>query len=48
MWGNMPALDVLNLERNEGCEEGRDYALLFAGKSGTRNITVETDHRSLW
>jgi hypothetical protein len=37
MWGNMPALDVLNLERNEGFEEGRDYTLLFAGKTDTPN-----------
>jgi hypothetical protein len=38
MWGNMPALDVLNLERNEGFEEGRDYTLLFAGKTDTPNL----------
>ena len=33
MWGNMPALDVLNLKQNEGFDEGRDYSLLFAGKT---------------
>jgi len=38
MWGNMPALDVLNLERNEGFEGGRDYTLLFAGKTDIPNL----------
>ncbi|OCL12153.1 hypothetical protein AOQ84DRAFT_420874 [Glonium stellatum] len=33
MWGNMPAIDVLNLKRNEGSDKDRDYALLFAVKS---------------
>ena len=46
MWGNMPALDVLNLQRNEGFEEGRDYTLLFAGKTDTPNL-VPTAELSL-
>ena len=40
MWGNMPALDVLKLDQNEGYEVSRDYALLFAGKTATLNIVV--------
>lgn len=31
LWGNTPALDVLNLEQNEGVAYGNDMALLFAG-----------------
>ena len=34
-WGNMPALDVLNLEQNEGSDKSRDYSLLFAGRKAT-------------
>jgi hypothetical protein len=36
MWGNIPAVDVLNLKQNEGFDEYRDYSLLFAGKTTTR------------
>jgi hypothetical protein len=36
LWGNAPALDVLNLKENEGFDEGRDYSLLFAGKTNAR------------
>jgi hypothetical protein len=32
LWGNMPAVDILNLKENEGVNGVRDYALLFAGK----------------
>lgn len=38
MWGNMPALDVLRLEENEGFEENGNYALLFAGKVDAYDI----------
>ena len=44
MWGNMPALDVLNLKQNEGLDGTRDFSLLFAGKNGTsfpRSCTPE-------
>jgi hypothetical protein len=32
LWGNTPAVDVLNLERNEGIDYKEDIALLFAGQ----------------
>ena len=32
LWGNTPAVDVLNLEQNEGIEYKRDVTLLFAGR----------------
>ena len=31
LWGNVPALDVLKLEQNEGLEFQGDLNLLFAG-----------------
>lgn len=33
LWGNIPAIDVLNVERNEGLQYGEDINLCFAGKS---------------
>lgn len=33
LWGNMPAIDVLALERNEGLNYSNDLNLLFAGES---------------
>ena len=32
LWGNTPAVDVLNLKRNEGIGYKEDIALLFAGQ----------------
>lgn len=32
LWGNTPAVDVLNLDRNEGTDCKEDIALLFAGQ----------------
>lgn len=32
LWGNTAAVDVLNLERNEGIGYKEDIALLFAGE----------------
>lgn len=32
LWGNMPALDVLNCAQNEGGGLPKDLRLLFAGK----------------
>lgn len=32
LWGNTPAMDVLNLEQNEGLNYADDIALLFAGR----------------
>lgn len=31
LWGNVPALDVLNLQQNEGVDFNGDLRLLFAG-----------------
>lgn len=31
-WGNVPAIDVLNLEHNEGNNRSENVALLFAGE----------------
>jgi hypothetical protein len=32
LWGNMPALDVLQLKNNEGECSSKDAKLLFAGQ----------------
>lgn len=31
LWGNVPAVDVVQLKRNEGVDHGSDLSLLFAG-----------------
>lgn len=31
LWGNIPAIDVLNLEQNEGASYDKNMNLLFAG-----------------
>jgi len=33
LWGNMPAIDILNLHANEGMGYEQDLTLLFAGMS---------------
>ncbi|KAL2219085.1 hypothetical protein M432DRAFT_653989 [Thermoascus aurantiacus ATCC 26904] len=38
LWGNMPALDMLNLERNEGSEYAGTLDVLFAASGDIRNI----------
>lgn len=39
LWGNMPAVDVLNMEENEGAYDiHRDMNLLFAASGDIRNI----------
>ncbi|KAI9875688.1 MAG: hypothetical protein M1830_008116 [Pleopsidium flavum] len=38
LWGNVPALDVLNLKQNEGVDVARDFRLLFAASGDMRNI----------
>ena len=35
IWGNMPALDMLHVEKNKGPNKDRDYSLLFTGKMVT-------------
>ena len=32
LWGNTPAVDILNLRQNEGIDYEEDIALLFAGQ----------------
>ena len=39
LWGNMPALDILHLEENEGtADTDRDFTLLFAASGDLRNV----------
>jgi len=39
LWGNMPALDILALNKNEGTgDSGRDLHLLFAASGDLRNV----------
>ena len=39
LWGNVPALDVLNLKDNEGVNDvERDFHLLFAASGDLRNV----------
>ncbi|KAH8593889.1 hypothetical protein B0O99DRAFT_546517 [Bisporella sp. PMI_857] len=38
LWGNTPALDVLNLEQNEGLGYRDDVALLFAASGDLRHV----------
>lgn len=40
LWGNVPAIDILRLDRNEGREESatRDFSLLFAASGDLRNV----------
>ena len=33
LWGNVPALDLLNLQQNEGVDFAEDLRLLFAGEN---------------
>ena len=39
LWGNMPALDILQLQHNESksCETSQDFNLLFAASGDLRN-----------
>ncbi|KEY72821.1 hypothetical protein S7711_04410 [Stachybotrys chartarum IBT 7711] len=38
LWGNTPAIDVLQLQQNEGLQHGKDIALLFAASGDLRNV----------
>ncbi|ODM16214.1 hypothetical protein SI65_08213 [Aspergillus cristatus] len=38
LWGNVPALDVLQLESNEGEDQAGDLRILFAASGDLRNI----------
>ncbi|KIY66936.1 hypothetical protein CYLTODRAFT_444342 [Cylindrobasidium torrendii FP15055 ss-10] len=38
LWGNMPAVDILNLAHNEGLDSARDFSLLFAACGDLRNV----------
>ncbi|KAI0381513.1 hypothetical protein F5Y04DRAFT_288406 [Hypomontagnella monticulosa] len=37
-WGNTPAIDVLQLDTNEGVSYGEDIAILFAASGDLRNV----------
>ncbi|KAJ4319355.1 hypothetical protein N0V94_003945 [Neodidymelliopsis sp. IMI 364377] len=51
LWGNIPALDILNLAENQGTTvTERDFALLFAASGDLRNVVktiagLEADHK---
>lgn len=34
LWGNVPALDIINMEANEGLAYNKPLNLLFAGTNG--------------
>ncbi|RYN61655.1 hypothetical protein AA0119_g12851 [Alternaria tenuissima] len=40
LWGNMPAIDILQLQHNESksCETSQDFNLLFAASGDLRNV----------
>ncbi|KAF4466645.1 hypothetical protein FALBO_6497 [Fusarium albosuccineum] len=38
LWGNTPAIDVLQLEKNEGKRYKKDLSLLFAASGDLRNV----------
>ncbi|KAJ4318509.1 hypothetical protein N0V84_006835 [Fusarium piperis] len=38
IWGDVPALDILKLSQNEGCQYDKDLALLFAASGDLRNV----------
>ncbi|KAL2835295.1 hypothetical protein BDW59DRAFT_177240 [Aspergillus cavernicola] len=38
LWGNVPAIDVINLVQNEGSDFAGDIALLFAASGDLRNV----------
>ncbi|KAL9129400.1 MAG: hypothetical protein Q9217_002131 [Psora testacea] len=38
LWGNVPALDLLNLQQNEGVDFAEDLRLLFAASGDIRNM----------
>ncbi|KAJ5948566.1 hypothetical protein N7454_001873 [Penicillium verhagenii] len=40
LWGNMPALDVLQLESNEGKDYSENLSLLFAASGDLRNLIM--------
>ncbi|KAI1950821.1 hypothetical protein LOZ12_001631 [Ophidiomyces ophidiicola] len=42
MWGNMPALNLLNLQSNEGKETSQGLRLLLAGTSGDPRNLIKT------
>ena len=41
-WGNMPAVDLLNLPMNEGEEYSNTLALLLCGVGDPRNVLLTT------
>ncbi|KIM26482.1 hypothetical protein M408DRAFT_25436 [Serendipita vermifera MAFF 305830] len=40
LWGNVPAIDVLNLQKNEGVDYQKDLSLCFAASGDLRNILL--------
>ncbi|KAF2714991.1 hypothetical protein K504DRAFT_395900 [Pleomassaria siparia CBS 279.74] len=44
LWGNVPAIDVLQLGRNEGSQHADKIALLFAASGDLRNVVKTISH----
>ena len=42
LWGNIPAFDVLHIEKNEGCGYTKDIDMCFAGK-----LSMPRDDRNI-
>lgn len=40
LWGNVPAIDILNLKDNEGLDYKEDLSLVFAASGDLRNVLV--------
>lgn len=38
LWGNIPALDIMNIEQNEGTAYNKDIGLCFAGESNHHSL----------
>ena len=39
-WGNIPAVDLINLSLNEGCEYSKPLSLLLCGVGDPRNVAL--------
>lgn len=48
LWGNVPALDILNTKQNEGDKLGQKLALLFAGEFFWRACLQEAKEIVPW
>ncbi|KAI9731728.1 MAG: hypothetical protein M1834_004517 [Cirrosporium novae-zelandiae] len=47
LWGNVPALDLVNIEQNEGTHIAKDFYILFAASSAADSSTASGDLRNV-